>query len=52
MKPESDDLSSALEQLRNRPIVTESRDYARRWERSRSMCPARAPPATGRASTV
>jgi transmembrane sensor len=36
MKPESDDLSSALEQLRNRPIVTESRDYARRWERSRA----------------
>jgi transmembrane sensor len=36
MRPEGDELSSALEGLRNRPIVTESRDYARRWERSRA----------------
>jgi transmembrane sensor len=36
MKPKSDDLSIALEELRNRPIVSESRDYARRWERSRA----------------
>src|SRR5689334_5411319 len=36
MRPEGDELSSALERLRNRPIVTESRDYARRWERSRA----------------
>ena len=36
MKPERDELSSALEGLRNRPIVTESRDYARRWERSQA----------------
>lgn len=36
MRPEGNELSSALEGLRNRPIVTESRDYARRWERSRA----------------
>jgi transmembrane sensor len=36
MKPKSDDLSMVLEELRNRPIVTDSRDYARRWERSRA----------------
>jgi len=34
MKPKSDPLSIALEELRNRPIVIESRDYARRWERA------------------
>lgn len=34
MRREGDDLSSALEGLRNRPVVTESRDYARRWERT------------------
>jgi transmembrane sensor len=32
MRLKSDDLSVALESLRDRPIVTESRDYARRWE--------------------
>jgi transmembrane sensor len=36
MKPESDELSVALEALRDRPIVTESRDYARRWEQARA----------------
>jgi transmembrane sensor len=36
MKPEKDELSSALEGLRHRPVVTESRAYARRWEHSRS----------------
>jgi transmembrane sensor len=36
MRPEGDELSSALEGLRNRPIVTESREYARRWERSKA----------------
>ena len=30
-----DELSIALEALRDRPIVTESRDYALRWERDR-----------------
>jgi transmembrane sensor len=34
MKPKSDDLSIALEDLRNHPVVTESRDYAQRWEES------------------
>ncbi len=33
MKPESE-LSSALEALRDRPVVAESREYARQWERS------------------
>ena len=36
MRPKNDDLSAALEELRNRPIVNESRDYARRWEQSRA----------------
>jgi transmembrane sensor len=36
MKTKGDDLSAALEDLRNRPIVSESRDYARRWERLRA----------------
>lgn len=36
MKSERDELSIALEGLRNRPIVTQSREYARRWERSRA----------------
>ena len=30
MKPKRDDLSTALEELRNRTIVMESREYARR----------------------
>ena len=34
MRTEKDELSAALEGLRDRPVVTESRDYARRWERS------------------
>ena len=34
MRSERDELSVALEGLRNRPVVTESRDYARRWESS------------------
>ena len=34
MRTERDELSVALEGLRNRPVVEESRDYARRWERS------------------
>lgn len=42
MKPKSDPLSIALEELRNRPIVTESRDYARRWERARARAPIKA----------
>jgi transmembrane sensor len=36
MRPKGDELSIVLESLRNRPIITESRDYARRWERSRA----------------
>ncbi len=36
MRPERDELSGALEGLRDRPIVAESREYARRWERSRA----------------
>jgi transmembrane sensor len=36
LKTTRDELSVALEALRNRPIVTESRDYARRWERARA----------------
>jgi transmembrane sensor len=36
VKPERDELSIALEGLRNRPIVTESRAFAQRWERSRA----------------
>ena len=36
MKTTRDELSAALEALRDRPIVTESRDYARRWERTRA----------------
>jgi len=32
---EKDELWRALEGLRDRPVVTEARDYARRWERSR-----------------
>jgi transmembrane sensor len=36
MKPKSDPLSIALEELRDRPIVAESRDFARHWERSRA----------------
>jgi transmembrane sensor len=33
-QPKQDLLSLALEDLRNRPIVNASRDYAREWERS------------------
>jgi transmembrane sensor len=40
MKPKDDDLSIALEDLRNRPIVTESRAFARRWERSNTRAEA------------
>jgi transmembrane sensor len=32
----NDELSVALEALRDRPIVSESRDYAHRWERTRA----------------
>ena len=35
MTLKNDELSVALEALRDRPIVTESRDYARRWEHAR-----------------
>jgi transmembrane sensor len=35
MTSKNDELSVALEALRDRPIVTESRDYARRWEHAR-----------------
>jgi len=36
VKPRSDELSVALEALRNSPIVAESRNYAHRWERARA----------------
>ena len=36
MKTPRDELSTALESLRDRPVVIESRDYARRWEKSRA----------------
>jgi transmembrane sensor len=36
LKTTRDELSTALEALRDRPIVSESRDYARRWARSRA----------------
>jgi transmembrane sensor len=36
VKQTSDELSAALEALRNRPIVTESRDYARSWANGRT----------------
>jgi transmembrane sensor len=36
LKTTRDELSTALEALRDRPIVTESRDYARRWARTRA----------------
>jgi transmembrane sensor len=35
VKPTSEELSTALEALRDRPIVAESRDYAHRWARTR-----------------
>jgi transmembrane sensor len=35
MTLKSEELSAALEALRDRPIVTDGRDYARRWERTR-----------------
>jgi transmembrane sensor len=34
MTPRHDPLSLALEELRNRPIVSDSRDYARQWAQS------------------
>jgi len=37
MKPQSDESPVALEALRDRSIVTASRDYARRWEQSRAQ---------------
>jgi transmembrane sensor len=36
VKPTSGELSIALEALRDRPIVAESRDYAHRWARARA----------------
>jgi transmembrane sensor len=36
LKTTRDELSIALEALRDRPIVSESRDYARRWARARA----------------
>ncbi|MBV8804066.1 MAG: FecR domain-containing protein [Sinobacteraceae bacterium] len=36
MRRDDDDLSVALEGLRNRPIVTESREYAHQWARARA----------------
>jgi ferric-dicitrate binding protein FerR (iron transport regulator) len=36
VKPPSDELSTALQALRNHPVVAESRDYARRWARERT----------------
>ena len=36
MRTQRDELSVALEGLRHRPVVTESRDYAQRWQRSAS----------------
>jgi transmembrane sensor len=36
VKPERDELSIALEGLRDHPLVAESRDYARQWERSQA----------------
>jgi transmembrane sensor len=36
LKRTRDELSIALEALRDRPIVSESRDYARRWARTRA----------------
>jgi transmembrane sensor len=45
VRTDKDELSVALEGLRNRPVVTQSRDYAQRWEhsaarRSRVLGPA------------
>lgn len=37
MKLESDELSLAPQALRDRPIVTGSRDYARRWQQARAQ---------------
>jgi len=34
VRTDKDELSVALEGLRNRPVVTQSRDYAHRWEHS------------------
>jgi transmembrane sensor len=34
VRTDKDELSVALEALRNRPVVTQSRDYAHRWEHS------------------
>jgi transmembrane sensor len=40
VKSTRDELSMALEALRDRPIVIDSRDYARRWGRSRARAAA------------
>ncbi len=40
MKQTNDELSAALEALRNRPIVTESRDYAHEWASGRARAAA------------
>jgi transmembrane sensor len=37
LKPTSDELSAALEALRDRPIVTESREYAQEWASARRL---------------
>ncbi len=41
MKPTSDELSAALEALRDRPIVTESRHYAHQWAQERTRAASR-----------
>jgi transmembrane sensor len=37
VNPTSEELSTALETLRDRPVVAESRDYAHRWARTASL---------------
>jgi transmembrane sensor len=41
VKPTSDELSAALEALRDRPIVTESRNYAHQWAQERTRAASR-----------
>jgi transmembrane sensor len=41
VKPTSDELSAALEALRDRPVVTESRDYAQQWAQERTRAASR-----------
>jgi transmembrane sensor len=36
LKPPSEELAAALQALRDRPVVIESRNYARRWARERT----------------